>query len=93
MRRVTAALTVAVAFAGLLPVMQPTANADVCVGGGRRISVSGCANIADTVQRYAPPPEDYAPLPDDPPPPPPAPNVHACVGYNGRWVSASGCNP
>ncbi|KPG32787.1 hypothetical protein AN912_15765, partial [Mycobacteroides immunogenum] len=63
MRRVTAALTVAVAFAGLLPVMQPTANADVCVGGGRRISVSGCANIADTVQRYAPPPEDYAPLP------------------------------
>ncbi|SHY25137.1 Uncharacterised protein [Mycobacteroides abscessus subsp. abscessus] len=31
--------------------------------------------------------------PDDPPPPPPAPNVHACVGYNGRWVSAGGCNP
>lgn len=89
MRRMTALATVAVAFAGLLPIAQPAANADVCVGGGRRISVSGCANIADTVQRYAPPPEDYAPLPDDPPPP----NVHACVGYNGRWVSASGCNP
>ncbi|OHT88593.1 hypothetical protein [Mycobacteroides saopaulense] len=93
MRRMTALATVAVAFAGLLPIAQPAANADVCVGGGRRISVSGCANIADTVQRYAPPPEDYAPLPDDPPPPPPPPNVHACVGYNGRWVSASGCNP
>lgn len=92
MRRLTAALTVAVALAGL-PITEPAANADVCVGGGRRITVSGCANIADTVQRYAPPPEDYAPLPDDPPPPPPAPNVHACVGYNGRWVSASGCNP
>lgn len=25
------------------------ANADVCVSAGRRVSVSGCANIADAV--------------------------------------------
>ena len=66
-----------------------TARADVCVSGGRRVSVSGCANIADAVAPYVPPPAYYAPLPDDPPPPP---NVSGCVSYNGRWVNASGCN-
>jgi hypothetical protein len=65
------------------------ANADVCASAGRRISVSGCANIADAVAPYVPPPAYYAPMPDDPPPPP---NVSGCVSYNGRWVSASGCN-
>ncbi|WP_083533365.1 hypothetical protein [Mycobacterium intracellulare] len=49
----------------------------VCVGAGRRISVSGCTNIADNIARYAPPPAAYAPLPEDettaPPPPPPPP--------------------
>ena len=65
------------------------ANADVCVGGGRRISVSGCANIADAVAPYVPPPAYYAPMPYDPPPPP---NVSGCVSYNGRWVNASSCN-
>lgn len=49
------------------------ADASVCVGAGRRVSVSGCANIADTVQRYMPPPADYAPLPEDTPPPAPPP--------------------
>jgi hypothetical protein len=66
-----------------------TANADVCVSAGRRVSVSGCANIADAVAPYVPPPAYYAPMPYDPPPPP---NVSACVGYNGRFVNASGCN-
>lgn len=47
------------------------AEASVCVGAGRRISVSGCANIGDAIQRYVPPPADYAPMPEDPPPPPP----------------------
>jgi len=65
------------------------ANADVCVSGGRRISVSGCANIADAVAPYIPPPAYYAPMPYDPPPPP---NVSGCVSYNGRWVNASSCN-
>ena len=65
------------------------ANADVCVSGGRRVSVSGCANIADAVAPYVPPPAYYAPMPYDPPPPP---NVSGCVSYNGRWVNASGCN-
>ena len=53
-------------------VVQPagTAMADVCVSAGRRISVSGCTNIADAVAPYAPPPTDYAPLPEDYPPPP-----------------------
>jgi hypothetical protein len=65
------------------------ADADVCVSAGRRISVSGCANIADVVAPYVAPPAYYAPLPNHPPPPP---NVTGCVSYNGRWVSAGGCN-
>ena len=65
------------------------ANADVCANVGRRISVSGCANLADPLAPYVPPPAYYAPMPSDPPPPP---NVNACVGYNGRWVNASRCN-
>ena len=68
---------------GLVP------NADVCASAGRRISVSGCANIADVVAPYVPPPAYYAPMPYDPPPPP---NVTGCVSYNGRWVNAGGCN-
>ena len=65
------------------------ANADVCVSGGRRVSVSGCASIADVVAPYVPPPAYYAPMPYDQPPPA---NVTGCVSYNGRWVDASGCN-
>ena len=65
------------------------ASADVCANVGRRISVSGCANLADPIAPYVPPPAYYAPMPNDPPPPP---NVNACVGYNGRWVNASRCN-
>ena len=64
------------------------AGADVCASAGRRVSVSGCANLADTIAPYVPPPAYYAPMPNDPPPPP---NVSGCVGYNGRWVNASGC--
>lgn len=51
--------------------------------------MSGCANIADAVAPYVPPPAYYAPMPYDPPPPP---NVTGCVSYNGRWVNAGGCN-
>jgi hypothetical protein len=65
------------------------ASADVCASAGRRVSVSGCANLADPIAPYVPPPAYYAPMPNDPPPPP---NVNACVGYNGRWVNASKCN-
>jgi hypothetical protein len=65
------------------------AHADVCANVGRRISVSGCANLADPIAPYVPPPAYYAPMPNDPPPPP---NGNACVGYNGRWVNASRCN-
>jgi hypothetical protein len=49
------------------------AEATVCVNAGRRVSVSGCANVADAIQRYVPPPAEYAPMPEDPPPPPPPP--------------------
>ncbi|MGH3638829.1 MAG: hypothetical protein ACRDUX_07350 [Mycobacterium sp.] len=89
---VTAASVLAIAaIPGAIVTVQPTgsANADVCVGAGRRVQVSGCANIADAVAPYVPPPAYYAPMPDDPPPPP---NVSGCVSYNGRWVNASGCN-
>ena len=65
------------------------ASADVRANVGRRVSVSGCANLADPIAPYVPPPAYYAPMPSDPPPPP---NVNACVGYNGRWVNASRCN-
>jgi len=78
----------------VLLVPAGAANADVCASGGRRVSVSGCVNIADAVAPYVPPPAYYAPLPEDvpPPPPPPGSNVSGCIGYNGRWVHASGCN-
>jgi hypothetical protein len=67
------------------------ANADVCASVGRRISVSGCSNVADTINGYVPPPADYAPLPGDfPPPPPPPPPVNVCVGA-GRRIHVSGC--
>ena len=79
------------AIPGAVLIVQPTgvASADVCVSGGRRIQVSGCANVADAVAPYVPPPAYYAPMPYDPPPPP---NVTGCVSYNGRWVNAAGCN-
>ena len=89
---VTAASALAIAaIPGAILVIQPTgvAGADVCVSGGRRVQVSGCANVADAVAPYVPPPAYYAPMPYDPPPPP---NVTGCVSYNGRWVNAAGCN-
>lgn len=72
-------------------VLQPpgVAHADVCASVGRRVSVSGCTNVADTVNTYVPPPGAYAPLPGDIPPPPPPP-VNVCVGA-GRRVHVSGC--
>ena len=83
-------LALAGAPAAIVTIRSPgVANADVCASAGRRVSVSGCANIADAVAPYVPPPAYYAPMPYDPPPPP---NVTGCVSYNGRWVNASGCN-
>ncbi|BBC65769.1 hypothetical protein MMRN_26650 [Mycobacterium marinum] len=69
----TAAIA-ALAFTALpqvFAVMAPSgaAQADVCVNAGRRVSVSGCANIADAIAPYVPPPAEYAPLPEDYPPP------------------------
>jgi hypothetical protein len=90
----TAMAATLMAFAvipGPIIVINPpgVANADVCASVGRRVSVGGCANIADAVAPYVPPPAYYAPMPYDPPPPP---NVTGCVSYNGRWVNAGGCN-
>jgi hypothetical protein len=84
----TLALT---AIPEIYAMVQPAgvANADVCASVGRRVSVSGCTNVADTVGTYAPPPADYAPLPQDFPPPPP-PNVNVCVNA-GRRIQVSGC--
>lgn len=89
---IAAATVVALAAvpAGIVTIHAPgVARADVCASAGRRVSVSGCANIADTVGAYVPPPAYYAPMPYDPPPPP---GVSGCISYNGRWVNASGCN-
>lgn len=78
-----AALTLAGTPAAIL-VITPTgtANADVCASAGRRIEVSGCANLSDVMAPYVVPPDAYAPL---------TPNASACVGWNGRWINASGC--
>lgn len=87
-RRVIAtALSFAAACAAVVispVVISPagTASADVCASAGRRISVSGCANLSDVMAPYVVPPDSYAPI---------TPNASACVGWNGRWVSASGC--
>lgn len=59
-----------------------TVSADVCASAGRRISVSGCANLSEVMAPYVVSPDAYAPL---------TPNASACVGWNGRWVSANGC--
>jgi hypothetical protein len=88
-RRIRAAAALAlIALPGTV-VITPTgtASADVCVGVGRRIHVSGCRDLT-------PPPGYYAPLPEDlpPPPPPPPPPVHPCVGYNGRWIDTYNCH-
>ncbi len=85
-----AAAMTAVAASCVLP-LTGVANADVCASVGRRISVSGCTNVADTVNGYVPPPTDYAPLPGDyPPPPPPPPPISVCAGV-GRRIHVSGC--
>jgi hypothetical protein len=77
------------AFATIQP--AGIVRADVCVNAGRRVSVSGCSNVADAVAPYAPPPAAYAPMPEDyPPPPPPPPHVNVCANV-GRRVSVSGC--
>jgi hypothetical protein len=81
-RRGIAALLVFSGVAAVPAILAPAPSADqlqasVCVSAGRRVSVSGCTNIADNIARYAPPPAVYAPLPEDdttaPPPPPPPP--------------------
>lgn len=83
------ALLAVAAIPEMCAVMRPSgvANADVCASVGRRVSVSGCTNVADTVNANVPPPDAYAPLPQDFPPPPP---VNVCVG-GGRRVHVSGC--
>ena len=91
-----AALTLA-ALPGAILVIAPTgvANADVCASVGRRVSVSGCANLADVMAPYVPPPAYYAPMPEDyyVPPPPPPPPISVCAGATGRrgHVSVGGC--
>lgn len=67
-----------------LTVIAPgsSANADVCASAGRRVTVSGCASLSDVMAPYVVPTDAYAPI---------TPNASACVGWNGRWVNASGC--
>lgn len=86
MAAVLALTASAEAFAAMHP--SAMAQADVCVSAGRRISVSGCTNVADAVAPYSPPPSSYAPLPEDYPPP--APNVSVCANL-GRRITVSGC--
>ena len=63
-----------------------------CTGDDRlcksvaKIYGATCANLSDVMAPYVVEPDAYAPLPQDI-----APNVNACVGYNGRWVSANSC--
>jgi hypothetical protein len=68
----------------VLAIVHPsaTAGADVCASAGRRVTVSGCANLSDVMAPYVVPQDAYAPI---------TPNASACVGWNGRWVNASSC--
>jgi len=96
-RSVAGAAAAVMALAGIpatIVTIAPSgeANADVCASAGRRVTVSGCANLGEVMAPYVPPPAYYAPLPEDYPPPPPPPPVNGCVGWNGRWVNASACN-
>lgn len=86
-RRLAGGAAAALALAGApaaLAAIAPTATAyaDVCASAGRRISVSGCANLSDVMAPYVVPPNAYAPI---------TPNASACVGWNGRWISANSC--
>ena len=85
---ITASVAVAAVASSCIVLPAGVASADVCASVGRRVSVSGCTNVADTVNGYVPPPAYYAPLPQDYPPPPPPVNV--CVGA-GRRIHVSGC--
>ncbi len=86
-RRMAIGAAAALSMAGApaaLATLQPsaTANADVCASAGRRVTVSGCASLSDVMAPYVVPTDAYAPI---------TPNGTACVGWNGRWVNASGC--
>lgn len=89
-------LAVAVGIASVA-VVPATAHADVCGSvGGRRgnVSVGGCTDIAGAIADWAPPPSEYAPLPEDfDTPPPIGSNVSICgnVGGPRGRVSVSGC--
>jgi len=70
-----------VALALIVP--SGTASADVCASAGRRVTVGGCASLSDVMAPYVMPQDAYAPI---------TPNASACMGWNGRWVNASGCS-
>lgn len=80
-----AALFALTAAPAAVAVIAPggVANADVCASAGRRVSVSGCANLSDVMAPYVVGPDAYAPMPGD--------AVNGCVGWNGRWVNANAC--
>ncbi len=83
MKRWAVATAFAVAVSAVAPVtLAATASADVCASAGRRVTVSGCANLSDVMAPYVVPPDAYAPV---------TPNAGVCVGWNGRWVDANGC--
>jgi hypothetical protein len=100
-----AAAVLLAAGMGMAVAPPPEAAADVCGNvGGRHVSVSGCTDVAGAIADWAPPPESYAPLPQDyestappPPPPPPPPqigsNVSVCgnVGGPRGHLSVGGC--
>lgn len=86
-RRCAAGAAAVVALASVPAVLvaiapSGAAQADVCASAGRRLTVSGCANLSDVMAPYVVPPDAYAPL---------TPNASACVGWNGRWVNANTC--
>ena len=79
-----AVMALASAPAALLTIAPgATAGADVCASAGRRVTVGGCANLSDVMAPWVVPQDAYAPI---------TPNASACVGWNGRWVNASGCS-
>lgn len=82
--RATASVLAIAAVPAVIVTVAPSgeAGADVCASVGRRVSVSGCANLSDVMAPYVVGPDAYAPMPGA---------VTGCVGWNGRWVDANTC--
>ena len=87
--RAVTVVALAAAPAAIVAIPAPgVANADVCASAGRRVSVSGCANLADPLRRTFRRRRTTLRCRTSTR----RPKHERMCGYNGRWVNASRCN-